>query len=105
VDSGESELEAAYRETAEEAGILKHHLQLIDGFEKVLHYKVRGKPKKVIYWLAQLHNPDTPVIISNEHQAYEWFPLDAAVQYASYPDMQKVLHDADAFIRENVSIR
>ena len=71
----------------------------------MLHYEVRGKPKKVIYWLAQLYSPDTPVIISNEHQRFDWFPLDAAVQNASYPDMQKVLSDADAFIREHVSTR
>jgi len=105
VDDGESELETAYRETAEEAGLLKHHLKLIDGFEKVLHYEARGKPKKVIYWLAQLSNPDTPVIISSEHRQFDWFPLDAAVHYAAYPDMQKVLYDADNFIRDHVSIR
>ena len=105
MDAGESELETAYRETAEEAGLLKQHLQHIDGFEKVLHYEVRGKPKKVIYWLAQLCNPDTPVIISSEHQRFEWFPLDAAVQNATYPDMQKVLYDADSFIQERVGER
>jgi len=104
VDAGESELETAYRETAEEAGLLKHHLQLIDGFEKVLHYEVRGKPKKVFYWLAQLCDPDTPVIISSEHQQFAWFPLDAAVENAAYPDMQKVLHDADSFIQAHVSV-
>ena len=104
MDDGESELETAYRETAEEAGLLKHHLKLIDGFEKVLHYEARGKPKKVIYWLAQLSNPDTPVIISHEHRQFNWFPLDAAVQNATYLDIQKALYDADSFIREHVSI-
>jgi len=105
VDAGESELETAYRETAEEAGLLKHHLQLIDGFEKVLHYQARGQPKKVIYWLAQLCKPDTPVIISSEHQKFDWFPIDTAVQNAGYPDMQRVLYDADSFIQAHVSIR
>ena len=105
MDAGESELETAYRETAEEAGLQKHHLQLIDGFEKVLHYEARGKPKKVIYWLAQLCNPDTPVIISSEHQRFDWFPLEAAVEISAFTIMQNVLHDADSFIREHVSIR
>ena len=105
MDDGESELETAYRETAEEARLLKHHLQLIDGFEKELNYEARGRPKKVIYWLAQLCNPDTPVIISSEHQRFNWFPLDAAVQNAAYPDMQKVLYDADSFIQTHISIR
>jgi len=104
VDDGESELETAFRETAEEAGLLKGDLLLISGFEKVLHYEARGKPKKVIYWLAQLSNPDTPVIISSEHQEFAWFQLDEAVQKAAYPDMQKVLYDADSFIQAHVSI-
>lgn len=104
VDAGESELETAYRETAEEAGLLNHHLQLIDGFKKVLHYQARGKPKAVHYWLAQLRDPDTPVIISSEHQQFAWFPLDAAVQNAAYPDMQEVLRDADSFIQAHVNV-
>ena len=103
MDAGESELDTAYRETAEEAGLVKHHLKLIDGFEKVLQYEARGKPKKVIYWLAQLCNPDTAVMISSEHQRFEWFPLDAAVQKAVYPDMQKLLYDADLFIHAHVT--
>ena len=105
MDAGESELETAYRETAEEAGLLKDHLQVIDGFKKVLHYEARGQQKKVIYWLAQLSNPDTPVIISSEHQRFDWFPLEAAVQSVEYLDMQKVLHDADSFIQAHVSIK
>jgi len=105
VDAGESERETAYRETAEETGLLKHHLQLVDGFENVLHYQARGQQKTVIYWLAHLCNPDTPVIISSEHQRFDWFPLDMAVQMAAFPDMQKVLYDADSFIHEHVSIR
>lgn len=105
MDAGERELETAYRETAEEAGLLKHHLQLIDGFEKVLHYEARGKPKTVFYWLAQLCDPNTPVIISHEHQQFAWFSLNAAVQKAACPDMQKVLYDADSFIQAHVSIR
>ena len=105
VDAGESELETAYRETAEEAGLQKHHLQHIEGFEEVLYYQARGKPKKVFYWLARLCDPDTPVIISSEHQQFAWFPLDAAVEHAAYPEMQKVLRDADSFIQEHVNVR
>ena len=105
VEAGESELETAYRETAEEAGLQKHHLQRIDGFEKVLQYEVRGQTKKVFYWLAQLCDPDTPVIISSEHHQFAWFPLDAAVQNAAFPDMQKLLYEANSFIQEHVNVR
>lgn len=105
VDAGENELETAYRETAEEAGLHKHHLQLIDGFQNVLHYKARGQQKKVIYWLAQLCNPGTPVIISREHQRFEWFPLDAAIEISEFPDMRTVLRAADDFIQAHVNIK
>ena len=71
----------------------------------MLNYEVRGKSKKVFYWLAQLCDPDTPVIISSEHQQFAWFALEAAVENAAFPDMRKVLHDADSFIQEHVNVR
>jgi bis(5'-nucleosidyl)-tetraphosphatase len=99
VDPGESELETAYRETREEAGLAECHLDIVSGFEKILHYDVRGVPKKVVYWLAQLRDPNTPIVLSHEHQHYEWLTLDAAVQRAGFLDMQETLRQADSFIR------
>ncbi|XP_019640473.1 PREDICTED: uncharacterized protein LOC109482222 [Branchiostoma belcheri] len=78
VDPGESDLQTALRETQEEAGLSAEHFHIMENFKKVLEYNVRGKPKTVIYWLAELKNSDTPVVLSDEHQKYEWLGLEEA---------------------------
>ncbi len=47
LEAGETELQAAYRETEEEAGFSKDQLTVWEGFEKTLYYEVKGKLKKV----------------------------------------------------------
>ncbi|KAJ8977489.1 hypothetical protein NQ317_001772 [Molorchus minor] len=81
VDPGETEMLTALRETEEEAGLVK------------------GKPKTVYYWLAELINPNAQVKLSDEHQDYKWLELDDACRYSAYGDMQEVLHDFDKYIR------
>ncbi|XP_078621314.1 bis(5'-nucleosyl)-tetraphosphatase [asymmetrical]-like [Branchiostoma floridae x Branchiostoma japonicum] len=98
VDPGESDLETALRETQEEAGLTTEHLNIVDNFKKVLEYSVRGRPKTVIYWLAELKNSDTPVVLSDEHQKFEWLWLEEACAYSGYQDMQEALRDAHSFL-------
>lgn len=62
-------------------------------------YDVKGRQKKVIYWLAELKDPHTQITLSDEHQTYEWLNLENAQRYAKYPDLQKLLHKADSFIK------
>uniref|UniRef100_A0A7R9AV89 Bis(5'-nucleosyl)-tetraphosphatase [asymmetrical] n=1 Tax=Timema shepardi TaxID=629360 RepID=A0A7R9AV89_TIMSH len=90
VDPGESDLETAFRETKEEAGLSKEDLNLTD-FQKALHYKAHGKPKIVTYWLAELKDPSTPVTLSHEHQAYDWFILDKACEVGGFDDTKELL--------------
>ncbi|XP_068958012.1 bis(5'-nucleosyl)-tetraphosphatase [asymmetrical] isoform X3 [Petaurus breviceps papuanus] len=54
VDPGESDLETAFRETREEAGLDASQLKIIEGFKSELNYVVNSKPKTVIYWLAEM---------------------------------------------------
>ena len=98
VDPGESELTAAYRETAEEAGISQSQLRLIDGFQRTLRYDVKGRPKTVLYWLARVQDPDVAVRLSHEHQAFGWFNLEEAVKHRDYEILTNLLREADAFI-------
>lgn len=104
VDPGETEIEAAFRETAEEAGLSRNDLHVVDGFKKVLEYKAWGRPKKVIYWLAQLKDPKTPVVISHEHQRYDWFDLEAAVSHVNYDIMKQLLQEADHFVQDKLKL-
>jgi bis(5'-nucleosidyl)-tetraphosphatase len=88
----------AFRETEEEAGLTSEQLKILDGFKKTLQYDVQGKSKRVVYWLAELRDPNTPVVLSNEHQDYKWLDLESAVEFAHFPDMQQTLREANAFI-------
>uniref|UniRef100_C1BJS9 Bis(5'-nucleosyl)-tetraphosphatase [asymmetrical] n=1 Tax=Osmerus mordax TaxID=8014 RepID=C1BJS9_OSMMO len=94
VDPGEDDFTTALRETKEEAGLGEEHLRVIDGFLHNLKYEVQGKPKEVLYWLAELKDPKTVVTLSEEHQDYRWSGLDEACALAQYKDLQETLRAA-----------
>ncbi|KAH3837608.1 bis(5'-nucleosyl)-tetraphosphatase [asymmetrical]-like [Dreissena polymorpha] len=102
VDEGESEFETALRETQEEAGFTREQLCVVDGFKYVLNYEVRGKPKRVEYWLAEFTG-QTEVKLSNEHTEYKWLELKEALEFAKYEDLKKSLTEADEFINSRLS--
>ncbi|WKY04103.1 hypothetical protein Q1695_005235 [Nippostrongylus brasiliensis] len=97
VDPGEDEWIAALRETKEEAGIAKEHLNIFEDCHETLRYEVKGKPKTVKYWLAQLKNPDE-VKLSDEHQNWKWAELDDAIKIAEYAEMGALLRKFKAYI-------
>ncbi|KAG8222941.1 hypothetical protein J437_LFUL000236 [Ladona fulva] len=98
VDPGESDMETALRETEEESGLKKSDLRIYEDFKETLEYKVKGKPKIVIYWLAELSNANAEVKLSREHQDYKWLPLDDACKIAGYKDMIDLLHKCEHFL-------
>lgn len=105
LEENESNMDAAIRETGEEAGIKVEDLSIDHNFEKVLKYDPKDKPfsKQVTYWLARLINPDTPIMLSNEHQDYKWLPLIEAKKVAVYPEMQELFDDCENYlIKTNV---
>ncbi|XP_069361301.1 bis(5'-nucleosyl)-tetraphosphatase [asymmetrical] [Maniola hyperantus] len=91
VDPGESDWETALRETKEEAGLSENELDIYKDISKILNYKVNGKPKVVVYWLAKLKNPDQKVTLSDEHQDLKWLPLQEAKEVSGFEDMQNLL--------------
>uniref|UniRef100_A0A914CG92 Bis(5'-nucleosyl)-tetraphosphatase [asymmetrical] n=1 Tax=Acrobeloides nanus TaxID=290746 RepID=A0A914CG92_9BILA len=97
VDPGEDEREAAIRETSEEAGITSEQLEIRDGFKHEMHYNVKNKPKRVIYWIAHLKN-DQEVVLSHEHQEKKWASLEEAIKLSKYAEMEKLLREAQAFL-------
>ena len=100
LDPGETEFETALRETWEEAGFSKDELNIKD-FKKTLHYVVKNKNKRVVYWLAELKDPNVPVRLSEEHTAFDWFTLDKALVTAGFADMQELLKEVDEYIKKN----
>ena len=76
VDPGEDDLTTAYRETAEEAGLLKEDLKLLD--KKWVHsYPVKDwrdgivRQKTTVYYLAELISKKS-VTLSEEHTELSW---------------------------------
>lgn len=103
VDPGETELQTALRETEEEAGLKESDFTMYTEFQRTLNYEVQGKPKRVVYWLSELKNPNTPVTLSDEHIDFKWLNLPQALNYVEkYKDFQQVLNDADTFIKSNL---
>ncbi|XP_030047744.1 bis(5'-nucleosyl)-tetraphosphatase [asymmetrical] [Microcaecilia unicolor] len=98
VDPGEDDLTAALRETEEEAGLHASQFNVIKGFQKELGYPVKGKPKTVIYWLAEIKDAATEIKLSHEHQAFSWLKLPEACKLSGYPQMQEALKEAHRFL-------
>lgn len=81
LDPGENYMDAAIRETKEEAGLLnKEHYKIYPNFMVHLEYPVNGKLKTVIYWLAELKDPETKIKLSHEHQEYAWCSMEDACE-------------------------
>ncbi|VVC44340.1 Hypothetical protein CINCED_3A017191 [Cinara cedri] len=100
LEKNESDMDAAIRETEEEAGIKVKSIDIRQDFKKVLTYEPKDKPftKQVTYWLAYLIKPDTPVILSHEHQDYKWLSLVEAKEKVAYPEMQNLLDECENYL-------
>ncbi|KAM8715894.1 hypothetical protein ACLKA7_002868 [Drosophila subpalustris] len=98
VDPGEDDFTTALRETKEEAGYDEKDLIIYRDKKVTLNYEVKGKPKIVIYWLAELRNPNQPVILSEEHTELKWLAKDAAKDLAGFKDYQEMIDKFDAMI-------
>lgn len=102
--SGETDLQTAYRETQEEAGLTKEDLKIYDGCRQEMRYLVRDKPKTVIYWLAELINNTKTVTMSDEHRDFKWLPIAEACDVVGYEEMQTALKACDKYIAEKLAI-
>lgn len=56
-----------------------------------MEYKVKNKPKVVVYWLAKLRDPQKEVKLSDEHQDLKWLPLQQAQDVSGFEDMKQLL--------------
>ena len=98
LEEGETEMDAAVRETEEEAGITKDQLNVHE-FKGELRYPVKGQMKRVVYWVAELINPNTPVKLSDEHIKYEWLTIGDSKKYQSqFEDMCALMDQVDEYI-------
>lgn len=101
MDNDETPLQAAERETKEEASLDRKDLEYYDKFEEKTTYNVKGKLKDVYYYLARLRNNDQKINLSDEHQDLSWANIEDACKLVKYENMQNILRHAEEFIKKN----
>ena len=98
LESGESEEQAAERETAEESGIID--LVFIPGFRESVKYFYRRDGvainKEVVFFLAETKTEK--VKISWEHTGFEWLAFKDAIAKIDYDTAKIVMKKAHEFL-------
>lgn len=98
MDNNETPLQAAERETKEEAGLDRNDFEHYEKFEEKITYEVKGKPKEVYYYLGRLYNAQQKINLSDEHENLSWLNLHDACNLVKHENLQKVLRKAEEFI-------
>lgn len=91
VDPGEDDYTTALRETQEEAGYTVEDLNIHQNEQKILNYKVKGKDKTVVYWLAELRDAKKDPTLSDEHTEFKWLVKDKAIALSGYNDFAEMV--------------
>lgn len=91
VDPGEDDYTTALRETQEEAGYFADDLIIHKEQMKILEYKVKGKNKTVVYWLAELRDASKDPKLSDEHTEFRWCAKDAAIDLSGFRDFAQMV--------------
>ena len=100
LEDSEEPLQGAFREIAEETGISKDNLELIDTYPEPLVYELpvsRRSEKtgrgQVQYWfLFRFHGADSGIDVnkSREFSAWQWMPFDRLLKLVA--DMRKPVY-------------
>jgi bis(5'-nucleosidyl)-tetraphosphatase len=103
LEPGESDLQAALRELAEETGLTS--VELIPGFVRRIEYVFRRRQtpvhKFVTYFLAR--TTSTRVRLSEEHVGYAFLNLESAQRRLTYPAARQLLRDAESHLSRESS--
>jgi bis(5'-nucleosidyl)-tetraphosphatase len=100
VEAGETDVQAAQREVAEETGIPIPAQKLLPGFEDDTDYHFRrGQTlveKDVRFFLIESQTRE--VTISHEHSGFAWLPYGPAIERVSFEGPRRILQAAHAFV-------
>ncbi len=97
-EEGETEEQTALRETWEETSI---RAELIPEFRRETEYRLKnGNTKTVVYFAACYFDAEPKRNAGFEDFDYVLLPFDKAVKAIVFPDMKRLLADADEFIRK-----
>lgn len=98
IEAGETMEQAAARELFEETGL---SATIIPGFTATLSYRFKDIDTKVTYktvhyFIAKADRQS--VVLSHEHQGYEWLSYEDALNRVTYKNARAVLQKAHAFL-------
>ena len=97
MDDGETEMETARREIAEETGL---QLGFREGFyERIYYLTPKDRRKEVVYFLSRARRPRVRVQPS-EIRAFRWLPYPETRELLTYENTRLVLDKAHAFVAE-----
>lgn len=107
VDPGETEIQTAKRELAEETGI--KNIDLIKGWRQQTSFFFKedrdGKKelikKDFILYLAKLP-AGAQTLISDEHNGYAWMEFKIASKYLKFKNLKEILKEADSFVNGRI---
>ena len=98
LEQGETEQEAALRETKEEVGL---EVELIDGFRKEIEYTMaNGKKKTAVYFLAKANTTDIDYSECNEIDNHAWLTPYEALGRVTFVNAAMFIQDARTFLKE-----
>ena|SRR3990172_2800834 len=99
MEKGESKRDTALRELKEEANI---SATVLDGFQEELSYIFRDQgeltKKTVYFFVGEAETEDEDVIISHEHEGFEWLAYKQALERLTFKNAQHVLEKAEKFL-------
>ncbi|MBI2052650.1 MAG: NUDIX domain-containing protein [Candidatus Ryanbacteria bacterium] len=99
LEKGETSLETARREIAEETGISR--IRFFPEYKETIRFKYAWPPKSkdaearlkfVVFYLGQVFSPK--VKISDEHKGFEWVTYDKAYKLLKHRNVRSVLEKA-----------
>ena len=67
---------------------------------KTLNYEVKGKPKVVVYWLAQLRDATKDPTLSDEHTNFKFLNKKETIALSGYKDFADMVEELDFEIKK-----
>ena len=100
VEDGETELQTALRELAEETEIID--VKLLPDFNHTISYYLMKEGKRIfkeVIFFIGLTN-EKRVSISDEHQSFAWLDYDSAIKRLTYENAKKALEKSFNFYQK-----
>lgn len=100
IEYGETEHQAAIRETREETGI--SDIEFVEGFEEKINYNFQFEGeliyKEVVFFLAKTRTEN--VTVSHEHLDYTWLNYKNSMEKITYQNAKDILSKANQLLEK-----